>query len=427
MGTHRASTETGTAVRPEPVPEKPERLESIDLLRGAVMLLMALDHVRDFWSERLLMDPTDLTTTTPGIFLTRWITHFCAPVFIFLAGTSAFLAGTRGRSKGELAWLLFTRGLWLAFFEVTVNRALWMFNYDLQHYGAGVFWAIGWAMVALAGLVYAPAPAVALLGVALIVSHNLLDGVRAEQLGLPEWLWIILHQPGDGSVVRTPGWLWDILHSPGHVPGRDDITFGTGYCLIPWTGVMAVGYGFGAVLRLPRGRRRPLVFGLGAVVTLAFILLRLWNRYGDPRPWQPQSSLLWTLLSFLNCTKYPASLLYLLMTLGPALLALAIFDRPSGPLGRRVVVFGRVPFFFYLLHIPLIHGGAVLCDWLRFGWSPLATNGPWFRPDDIPADYGVSLPMVYLVWVVVVLILYPPCRWFAGLKSRRGDWWLSYL
>jgi uncharacterized membrane protein len=427
MGTHLASTEAVTAVRPESVPQKPERLEAIDLLRGAVMLLMALDHVRDFWSDRLLMDPTDLNTTTPGIFLTRWVTHFCAPVFIFLAGTSAFLAGTRGRSRRAVAWWLFTRGLWLAFFELTVNRALWMFNYDLQHYGAGVFWAIGWAMVALAGLVYLPAPAVALVGVALIVSHNLLDGVRAEQLGLPEWLWIILHQPGDGPVARAPGWLWDILYSPGHVPGRDDITFGTGYCLIPWIGVMAAGYGFGAVLQLPRGRRRPLVFGLGAVVTLAFILLRLGNQYGDPRPWQTQSSLLWTLLSFLNCTKYPASLLYLLMTLGPALLALAIFDRPPGPLGRRIVVFGRVPFFFYLLHIPLIHGSAVLCDWLRFGWSPLATNGPWFGPDDIPANYGVSLPTVYLVWTVVVLILYAPCRWFARLKSRRGDWWLSYM
>src|SRR5262249_8192884 len=236
----------------------------------------------------------------------------------------------------------------------------------------------------------------------------------------------ILHQPGDGSVVRTPGWLWDILHSPGHVPGRDDITFGTGYCLIPWTGVMAVGYGFGAVLQLPRRPPRPLGFWVGAVVTLAFILLRLWNPYGDPRRWQTQSSVLWPLLSFLNCTKYPASLLYLLMTLGPALLALAIFDRPPGPLGRRVVVFGRVPFFFYVLHIPLIHGAAVLCDLARFGWSPLAHNGPWFRPEGIPPDYGVSLPTVYFVWIAVVLILYLPCRWFAGVKRRRSDWWLSY-
>src|SRR5262249_44063776 len=175
----------------------------------------------------------------------------------------------------------------------------------------------------------------------------------------------------------------------------------TGYCLIPWTGVMAAGYGFGALLRFPRARRRLLVFLLGGVVTLAFVLLRAWNQYGDPRPWQTQSSFGWTVLSFLNCTKYPASLLYLLMTLGPALLALAIFDRPLGPLGRRVVVFGRVPFFFYLLHVPLIHGGAVLCDVARFGWSPLANNGPWFRPDNIPLNYGVSLPTVYLVWIAV--------------------------
>ena len=185
---------------------------------------------------------------------------------------------------------------------------------------------------------------------------------------------------------------------------------------------MAAGYGFGFLLQFPRAWRRRIVFQLGAVVTLAFILLRAWNQYGDPRPWQPQSNLFWTVLSFLNCTKYPASLLYLLMTLGPALLALAIFDRPLGPLCRRIVVFGRVPFFFYLLHVPLIHGGAVLCDLVRFHWSPLANNGPWFRPEDIPPDYGVSLPTVYLVWIGVVLILYPPCRWFAGVDTRRSDW-----
>src|SRR6516162_1686285 len=274
MGTHLASTGTVTAVRLEPVPQKPERLESIDLLRGAVMLLMALDHVRDFWSERLLMDPTDLNTTTPWIFLTRWITHFCAPVFIFLAGTSAFLAGTRGRSKGELAWLLLTRGLWLAFFEVTVNRAMWMFNYDLQHHGAGVFWAIGLAMVVLSVLVYLPTLVVTLIGVTLIVLHNLLDGVRAEHLYLPEWLWMILHQPGDRPVLSAPSWVWDVVFSPGHVTGMDDVTFGTGYCLIPWIGVMAAGYGFGALLEYDRPNRRRLVFALGAVVTLAFIVLR---------------------------------------------------------------------------------------------------------------------------------------------------------
>jgi uncharacterized membrane protein len=427
MATQVASTETVAAVQLEPGSLKPERIESVDLLRGVVMILMALDHVRDFWSNRLLMDPTDLDTTTAAIFLTRWVTHFCAPTFIFLAGTGAFLAGTRGKSTSELSWFLVTRGLWLAFFEVTINRAMWMFNFDLQHHGAGVFWAIGWAMVVLSVLVYLPTPVVTLIGVALVLLHNLLDGVRAEHLGVPEWLWIILHQPGGSSIVSVPGWIWDVCHSPGHMPGMDDITFGTGYCLIPWTGVMASGYGFGTMLQLPRVRRRPLVFQLGAIVTLAFVGLRAWNRYGDPRPWQEQSNLFWTFLSFLNCTKYPASLLYLLMTLGPAIMALALFDRPFGPLGRRVVVFGQVPFFFYLLHVPLIHGGAVLFDLVRFHWSPLAHNGPWFRPEDIPPDYGVSLPVVYLLWIAVVLILYPPCRWFAEVKRRRRDTWLSYV
>jgi uncharacterized membrane protein len=388
---------------------RPERLDSIDLLRGVVMILMALDHVRDFFSDRLFLDATDLKTTTPAVFLTRWVTHFCAPTFIFLAGTAAFLAGTRGRSRTDLSWFLLTRGLWLAFLEVTINRALWMFNYDLHHHGAGVFWAIGWAMVVLAGLVYLPASVVALLGVLMIVLHNLLDGLTAGQVGLPGWLWVILHSPGDATVV-------------------DGFTFGTGYCLVPWVGVMAAGYGFGKLLLLDRAVRRRVLLLLGAALTLGFVILRAANVYGDPRPWVEQSSPLWTLLSFLNCTKYPPSLLYLLMTLGPAVMALALFDRPPGPLARPVVTFGRVPLFFYLLHIALIHGGAVLCDWLRFGWSPLAAAGPWeVRPDAVPESYGLSLPLVYLVWVLVLLILYPPCRWFAEVKRRHPGGWLSYL
>jgi uncharacterized membrane protein len=337
------------------------------------------------------------------------VTHFCAPTFIFLAGTAAFLSGTRGKSTRALSWFLLTRGLWLALLEVTVNRMLWMFNYDLLHHGAGVFWAIGWSMVALAGLVYLPAPVVALLGVAMIVLHNLLDGLTADQVGLP-------------------GWLWVILHSPGEVPVVDDITFGTGYCLIPWVGVMAAGYGFGALLQLDRSVRRRRIAQLGAALTLGFLLLRAANVYGDPNPWVEQSSLLWTCLSFLNCTKYPPSLLFLLMTLGPALLALALFDRPLGPLARPIVTFGRVPLFFYLLHIPLIHGAAVLFDFARFGWSPLAGAGPWeVRPEAVPATYGLSLPLVYLVWIAVLLVLYWPCRWFAEVKRRRRDVWLSYL
>jgi uncharacterized membrane protein len=388
---------------------RPERLDSIDMLRGVVMILMALDHVRDYFSDRLFMDPTDLATTTPGIFLTRWITHFCAPTFIFLAGTGAFLSGTRGKSKPELSWFLLTRGLWLALMEVTLNRMMWMFNYDLHHHGAGVFWAIGWSMVVLSVLVYLPTWIVTRLGVLMIVLHNLLDGLSADQ-------------------VRLPGWLWVILHSPGDVPVVEGYTFGTGYCLVPWVGVMAAGYGFGTLLLLEPGVRRQRLFHLGLDITLGFIILRAVNEYGDPHPWAEQPSRLLTFLSFLNCTKYPPSLLYLLMTLGPAILALAFFDRPLGRLARPIITFGRVPLFFYLLHIPLIHGGAVLCDYIRFGWSPLAADGPWaVRADQAPPSYGFNLPIVYLIWISVVLILYPACRWFAGVKQRRRDVWLSYF
>lgn len=412
-----------------PATPRPERIESIDLLRGIVMIVMALDHVRDFFSERLLMDPTNLRTTTAGIFLTRWITHYCAPTFIFLAGTSAFLAGTRGKSKPALSWFLFTRGLWLAFFEVVINRMMWMFNYDLHHHGAGVFWAIGLSMVVLSVLVYLPTSLVTIFGIVTVALHNLLDGLTAAQVGLPECLWVILHSPGDAVVVAGNG-------------ATEDITFGTGYCLIPWMGVMAAGYGFGALFQYPRPERRRRLFFLGAALTLLFIELRAANIYGDPKAWAAQSSDMWTFFSFLNCTKYPASLLYILMTLGPAILALAIFDldwsRGSGEAGatrgasrlhwsRPILIFGRVPLFFYLLHIPLIHGGAVLLDYLRFGWSPLANNGPWFKPEDIPQGYGVSLPVVYLIWIGVLLVLYLPCRWFAGVKQRRRDAWLSYF
>jgi uncharacterized membrane protein len=445
MGTNITQSPSVAAAR---APSR-DRLDSVDMLRGLVIIIMALDHVRDYFSDRLFLDPVDLKTTTPAIFLTRWITHYCAPTFMFLAGTGAFLSGTRGKTKPELSWFLFSRGLWLAFLEVTVIRMEWMFNFDVYRHGAGVFWAIGWSMVVLSVLVYLPTVLVAAFGLAMIASHNLLDGKTAAEVHLPEWLWMVLHRPGEAS-----------LGGP--------FTFGTGYCLVPWMGVMAAGYAFGALLQFDRPVRRRLLFLLGAAVTLAFIGLRAVNTYGDPpqrstmQNWgtsaadilsvvaqgrQPigagpgayvlgvaevvrtaePSGLLWSTLAFLNCTKYPPSLLYLLMTLGPAILALAFFDRPLGPLAQPVITFGRVPMFFYLLHIPLIHGGAVLYDYLRFGWSPLAGNGPWFRPEDAPANYGVSLPVVYLLWIAVILILYWPCRWFAGVKRRHPGGFLSYL
>ncbi|HEX3149466.1 MAG TPA: heparan-alpha-glucosaminide N-acetyltransferase domain-containing protein [Gemmataceae bacterium] len=282
---------------------RPNRLESIDLLRGLIMIIMALDHVRDFFSNWLYLDVTDLSQTSSGLFFTRWITHYCAPNFIFLAGTSAFLAGTRGKSTFELSMFLLTRGIWLAFFEVVINRAMWMFNFDPIHHGAGVFWAIGWAMIVLSLLVYLPTAVVTFFGVAMILSHNLLDGLTADKVHLPEVLWTILHRPGDAPIFG-------------------EYTFGTGYCLIPWVGVMAAGYGFGSIMVMERAARRRRLFLLGGLLIFGFIVVRGANVYGDPRPWEIYSTPLWTLMSFLNCRKYPASLDYLLMTIGPAILAL---------------------------------------------------------------------------------------------------------
>jgi uncharacterized membrane protein len=238
----------------------------------------------------------------------------------------------------------------------------------------------------------------------------LLDGLTAEQVHLPGWIWMILHDPKE------------------ELPVVGNYYFGTGYCLIPWIGVMAAGYGFGSLWRLQRADRRRSIAFIGAAVTLGYLLVRGSNIYGDPIPWSPQSNALMTGLSCLNCCKYPASLSYCLMTLGPAILFLAVVDRPLPDWTHPVVIFGRVPLFFYVLHILLIHGGAVLLDFVRFGWSPLWLRGPWeISPLSVPPDYGVGLPWVYLIWIAVVLLLYPPCRWYAGVKQRHRSAILSYL
>lgn len=410
---------------------KPPRLDAVDFLRGLVMVIMALDHVRDYFSDRWCMDPVDLSTTTPGIFLTRWITHYCAPTFIFLAGTGAFLFGKRGNSKAALSWFLFSRGVWLLFLELTVIKLSWAFYWSPIEHGGGVFWAIGLSMVVMSLLVYLPISAIAVFGVVLVTVHNAWDGLTGGQLGIPHWVWMILHSP-DNLTIPPTGHMATfgiglVKHDLTEFNAIKDVTFGTAYCLIPWVGVMALGYCFGNMLLLePRKRRREL-FTLGASLTTAFILLRAANVYGDPNPWDYQTDPWYTFFSLLNCQKYPPSLLYLLMTIGPGILLLPVLEKITGPVAKFFITFGRVPLFFYLLHIPLIHGVAVLCDFLRFGWSPLATNGPWFKASEAPPDYGFSLPVVYLVWVLVTLVLYPPCVWFARVKQRNKAAWLSYL
>ena len=379
------------------------RLDSVDLLRGVVMVVMALDHTRDFFGGSV-MNPRDVND--PALFMTRWVTHFCAPVFIFLAGMSAFLYGSRGRSTLELSRFLLARGAWLVVIELTVVLFGWTFDPAINFFVLQVIWAIGWSMIALAALVHLPHAAVSALALAMVAGHNLLDGIEANQFQDFRWVWLLLHEPG--------------LMNP--VPGVEVLA---AYPLIPWIGVMAAGYAFGPVITFPDQQRRRWLLGSGFLLLGIFIGLRAANVYGDPAPWLAQDSWGASLLSFINCEKYPPSLLYLAMTLGPALIALVVFERPRGKLLQWLITFGRVPFFYYIAHIYLIHLLAVAVAVAMggdLGWlfqDTSATNKP--------ADYGVSLPVVYALWLGIVLSLYPLCRWFATLKQCRNDWWLSYL
>ncbi len=382
------------------------RLDSLDLVRGLVMVIMALDHVRDFFHhDALLYDPTDLARTTPVLFFTRWITHLCAPGFVFLAGMGAYLYQSRGRTRGGVARFLVSRGLWLIVIEVTVVRFALFFNFDYNFLFLQVIWAIGWSMIVLAALIFLPPRAILAIGGMMIVGHNLLDG-----MGPAPYASITPNAPP----MSTGDWIWSVLH----VPNPPVL-----YPLIPWVGVMAVGYALGPMARRDPARRRRGFIQLGTALIVAFMVLRLVNSYGDPSPWSAQGAPAYTVLSFLNTSKYPPSLLYLLMTLGPALVLVGLFDRPLGPAARFLVTFGRVPFFFYILHFYLIHLLALAAAALMgFDVRRFLT-----MPFSFPLEYGFSLGVAYLVWIGVVLALYLPCRWFAAVKARRSDAWLSYL
>jgi len=397
-----------------------------------VMVIMMLDHTRDFVHRYALQgfDPTDLQHTSIKLFFTRWITHFCAPVFVFLAGTGAYLQIARGKSKNSLSRFLVSRGLWLVVLEFTAVRISVTFNVDYRFLGAmQVIWAIGVSMIVLAILVQLPVRAVGVFGVAMIALHNLLDrfhvqGWRGPQSPVPSFwakVFILLHQAYEAFPV-----LW-FFPSP--------VVFVL-YPLVPWIGVMAAGYAFGTLYQMNAERRRRWLLIMGGAATLLFIVMRGINRYGDPSHWSEQSTPAFTFLSFLNVTKYPPSLLFLLMTLGPAMLALALFESNklaatrSDSLWNRIrtffVTFGRVPLFFYLLQWPTAHFLSVIVHliagkpvrWM-FG-SQINFNGP-------PPGSGFNLAVVYACWIVGVLLLYPLCKWFAGVKARRRDWWLSYL
>jgi uncharacterized membrane protein len=384
-------------------PQAGSRVASIDLIRGAVMILMAIDHVR-VYSGLPAGGPT------AGIFFTRWITHFCAPAFIFFAGTSAFFYS---RKHGDLSRFLLIRGAWLVFLELTFLRVAWTFNLDFAHYAlAGVIWVIGWCMILLAGLIKLPLRWIAAFGVAMMVVHN------AVGPGLGRWI------DGLGSASLLD--LWKVIYL-GFFQGPIDLGFTTLmvlYSIVPWVGVMAAGYAFGQILTLEPARRTRLCLQIGLGATALFLVLRGFNLYGDPRAWDRAQGL----LGFLNTSKYPASLSFLLMTLGPTIALIPLLERARGVVARWVTVFGRVPFFYYMLHIPLIHALALVVSQMRLGevsgW--LFTNHPMGNPPP-PDGYTWSLGLLYLVFVVAIALLYVPCRWFANLKARRSDWWLRYL
>jgi uncharacterized membrane protein len=380
------------------------RIEPIDVVRGVIMILMALDHVRDFFVNSGF-NPTDPATTTIPLFFTRWITHFCAPVFFLLTGTGAYLSLGK-KTKREMSWFLFTRGLWLIFLELTVTRCLgWQFNFDYHLTLLLVLWALGWSMIVLSALVYLPASVVTTFGVVMIATHNLFDSVQSS----------------------NP--LWSILHSPNFIINNPGCIVFVTYVLIPWVGVTAVGYGLGQIYSWPSARRKAFLLPLGIGVTAAFVVLRVINIYGDPLPWSAQRSAAFTVLSFFNTTKYPPSLLYLLMTLGPAVLFLWAVDAGTPRWLRPALTIGKVPMFYYLLHIPLIHLLAIAVCYARYGHVHWMFESPDLGdfPITKPPGWGYSLPIIYLVWAVVVLALYPLCRWFAELKRRRSDAWMSYF
>jgi uncharacterized membrane protein len=380
------------------------RLHSIDVVRGLVMVLMTLDHVRHYFTDASF-DPLDPDATTIPLYLTRWITHLCAPTFVFLAGVSASLMSQR-MAPAQLSRFLVTRGLWLIALELTVINVSWTF---MPSYPQGLFlqviWAIGASMVAMAALVRLPLKTILCIAIILIAGHNLLDGIAPEQFG-------------------TWAPIWNLLHVAGPVP------FGfVAYPILPWIGVMALGYCAGALYRRSAETRQHLLIVSGCVALATFFVLRLLNGYGDTTAWTEQATLEATLFAFFNVQKYPPSLMYILATLGIAALMLAACERLElrGRIGRLLEVlrtFGRVPLFFYVLHILMVHLLAVAVGWLSGFDARALLFYDLFRQ---PSGWGFGLPLVYAAWIVILALGYPLCVWFCRLKARRTDWWLAYL
>ncbi|MBC3847290.1 DUF1624 domain-containing protein [Winogradskyella echinorum] len=392
---------------------KSTRIESIDILRGLVMVIMALDHVRDYTNTGYMFaDPTNLDSTTPTLFFTRWITHFCAPIFVFLAGTSAFLYGSKKTSKNKLSKFLFTRGLWLVFIELTVVNFSWTFDISLSVHIFQVIWAIGICMMLLAALIYLPKKLLLALGLIIVFGHNLLDGITQHGTEPLSILWYYVHQ-FNFQVINEGNGLLAIA-----------------YPFLPWLGIIILGYCFGYFYQKgfdSKIRKTWLLrFGIGAIVL--FFILRFINVYGDLKPWSTQDNFIYTILSFFNVTKYPPSLIYTLMTLGPAFLFLYTIESVKNRFTNMMLVFGRVPFFYYIIHLYLIHLlGMVGLVVLGENWQELVLTVDRFKKGYL-FNIGFDLWVTYVVWAVVIIMLYPICKKYMQYKANNKDkWWLSYL
>jgi uncharacterized membrane protein len=387
------------------------RITSIDLLRGIVMVIMAIDHVRDFFHiDASTGDPTNMATTTPQLFFTRWVTHFCAPTFVFLAGTSAYLSGIK-KTKPELGAFLIKRGLWLILVEFLVMSLAFTFNPLYNVFILQVIWSIGISMVLLGLIIRLPFNVIFTIGLLIVCLHNLLDYPEAELRGKVGFWWDLFHHGRFAMYTIIPNHFLIIL-----------------YPFVPWFGVLCCGYCFGKLYEkttAPEARRKTLMqIGFGLIIL--FILLRFINTYGDPVPWSAQRNGVYSFLSFLNTTKYPPSLMYLCMTLGPAILSLAFIENLQNKLTDFFIVFGRVPFFYYVVHFFYIHTLCVVAFFVS-GYTLkdiIPKSTPFlFRPD----DFGFSLPGVYAVWFFVIITLYPLCKWYNKYKSTHYQWWLSYV
>lgn len=389
------------------------RIESIDLLRGVVMVIMALDHVRKYFHYgSFFIDPTDLTTTTPAIFFTRWITHFCAPVFVFLAGTSAYLYGSKKvKDQKDVAWFLFNRGVFLIFLELTIVNFGWTFDITLSFHLMQVIWAIGISMVVLSAAVYLPTYLIFSIGIIIVIGHNLLDSIMLDGVGMENFFWFTVHQRGSILLSQTR-----LIHFA--------------YPVLPWIGLMFLGYVFGVLYKkgFETEKRKKYLLLIGGISIILFFILRFFNIYGDMSPWSVMDNFSYSLLSFLNTTKYPPSLLFILMTIGPSLIFLYFAENIKNKLSKPLIVIGRVPLFYYVIHLYVIHLlGIIGIIIAGQSWTDMILTGKSFMTQSL-ISYGYNLQIVYLVWIAVVLALYPLCKKYHEYKmNNRSKWWLSYL